>query len=254
MRLAFALVLFVNTLFVPVASSAADVPFKPLESVRASGPHLTDRGGLTLLGVGSVLVAGARDQDEEMQTHFRGQNRLGDFDEAGNYFFGTGVPGVLIGGGLWYFGDKYDDARTIHAGHASLEAVATTAITVSTLKLFVNRERPDGSDRFSFPSGHTSTVFASAGVLHQFYGWKTGAVAEAIGVLTGLGRVEANRHWFSDTVGGGLIGFAIGRAVARAHLNELGELESADEKRQASFTVVPFVDRDFALVQVTTLF
>ncbi|MEK7357738.1 MAG: hypothetical protein AAB250_14900, partial [Bdellovibrionota bacterium] len=131
--------------------------------LKSGAPHLVDDGGVWVLGIGALSVAGARDLDEDMQEHFRFQNRLGSYDSLGNEFFGTGAPGVLIGAGLWYYGETKDDSRSVHAGHASLEAVATTAIVVSSLKLVVGRERPDASDRYSFPSGHTSTVFASAG-------------------------------------------------------------------------------------------
>lgn len=236
--------LVLAAILVSTQAQAADVDFQPWRSVKDGAPHLVDTTGTWILGVGSLALVGARDQDEEMQAHFSHQNRIGGFEELGNEFFGTGVPGVLIGGGLWYFGAKNDDARTIHAGQASLEAVGATAIVVTALKGGVNRLRPDSSDRFSFPSGHTSTVFASASVLHEFYGWKVGAVAEVIGVLTGLSRVSANRHWFSDTVGGALIGFTIGRAIAKGHLDRLGETEAASGTQSTVFTVVPLVDSE----------
>ena len=237
-------------------SARADVaPFKPLDDLRASTPHLIDEGGVRVLGAGALLLVGARDLDEDMQERFRNQNRLGGFDHLGNEVLGTGVPGLLLAGGFWWQGERTQQARTVRAGQASLEAIATTFVATSGIKVLADRERPDGSDRHSFPSGHTSTVFASAGVLHEFYGWEVGAVADALGVLTAFSRVQANKHWFSDTVGGGLLGFSIGRAVARAHREQLGELaHNANGNGESPFTVVPIVDSTFFGAQLTARF
>ena len=48
----------------------------------------------------------------------------------------------------------------------------TEAITYG-LKLSINKQRPDMSNDNSFPSGHTSTVFHSAGYIHRRYGFKS---------------------------------------------------------------------------------
>lgn len=79
------------------------------------------------------------------------------------------------------------------------------------VKRAVARERPDGSDRESFYSGHTSTaaVFAGAVCLeHQ-------AIPCALGIGAALGvgylRVAANRHWLTDVSVGFGVGFSAGR-------------------------------------------
>lgn len=231
----------VVSIFISTSALAADVPFRPFRSVANAVPHLVDRGGLRTLGIGALMLAGARDLDEDMQERFAYQTRLGGYESLGNEVFGRGIPGLLLGAGLWTYGTKSDDARTIHAGQATIESISSTFVATSIVKGGANRLRPDSTDRFSFPSGHTSTVFAVSGVLHQFYDWKVGAACDAIGLLTALSRVTANKHWFSDTVGGGLLGFSIGRAIARAHLEDLGEIESAND-RQAAFTLVPMID------------
>ena len=45
--------------------------------------------------------------------------------------------------------------------------------TVNTLKQTTNIERPDGSNRHSFPSGHTATAFMTATMLNKEYGHKS---------------------------------------------------------------------------------
>ena len=52
---------------------------------------------------------------------------------------------------------------------------------VQALKYTVRRERPDGSNNKSFPSGHAASAFATATVLQRHYGWKVGAPAYALG-------------------------------------------------------------------------
>ncbi|RYZ73172.1 MAG: phosphatase PAP2 family protein [Proteobacteria bacterium] len=89
----------------------------------------------------------------------------------------------------------------------------------------VHRERPDGSDNLSFPSGHNTLAWTTAAVIHEFYGWKWGAVGYATGVITMVGRMGANKHWLSDTVGGAAAGIIIGGAIARAHKKRLNAQE-----------------------------
>jgi membrane-associated phospholipid phosphatase len=72
----------------------------------------------------------------------------------------------------------------------------------------------------SFPSSHTSTAFTAAGLIcvhHQYlqlYGgaWDTAACIESIAVATatGLFRVIGDRHYMSDVILGGAMGFTIG--------------------------------------------
>lgn len=66
------------------------------------------------------------------------------------------------------------------------------------VKTLVHRERPDGSNHFSFPSGHTANSMASAG-----WRWSIG-VPLALGA--GFGRMGAKKHYPTDIVGGALIG------------------------------------------------
>lgn len=88
-------------------------------------------------------------------------------------------------------------------------AVAIMNLGVRGVKPLVGRLRPDGSDRRSFPSGHTATAFMTAAMLQQEYGWKSpwfsigGYTAAAV---TGLSRICNNRHWLSDVVTGAAVG------------------------------------------------
>lgn len=97
---------------------------------------------------------------------------------------------------------------------SSAFAVAGTLIMANGTKLLRLRERPDGADRRSFPSGHTATAFVTATMLHKEYGttvspwFSVGGYTIAAGV--GLSRVMNNKHWVSDILAGAGIGILAG--------------------------------------------
>ena len=76
-------------------------------------------------------------------------------------------------------------------------------------KKITERARPDSSNNFSFPSGHTSNAFIGAEFLRQEYKdvspW-IGAGGYALAILTGYLRMYNNKHWFSDVVAGAGVG------------------------------------------------
>lgn len=83
--------------------------------------------------------------------------------------------------------------------------------SVFGVKKLSHELRPDGSDYYSFPSGHTAAAFASAEFLRQeykdvspWYGIAGYAAAGATGVL----RMYNNKHWVSDVVAGAGVGIA----------------------------------------------
>jgi len=77
--------------------------------------------------------------------------------------------------------------------------------TVLALKSISKVERPDGSSKNSFPSGHTATAFAGAEFLWQEYKDKSvwyGIAGYAVATGTGLFRIYNNRHWITDVAAG----------------------------------------------------
>lgn len=69
--------------------------------------------------------------------------------------------------------------------------------------------RPDSSDKYSFPSGHTAAAFVSAEFLRQEYKdvspW-IGVAGYATAVATGVLRMYNNKHWLNDVVVGAGVG------------------------------------------------
>jgi membrane-associated phospholipid phosphatase len=84
--------------------------------------------------------------------------------------------------------------------------------TTQALKVSIGRTRPDGTGH-SFPSGHTSTMFATATVLNQHFGWKAGVPAFAAATYVAAGRIQTRRHYLSDVTFGAALGIVAGRTV-----------------------------------------
>jgi hypothetical protein len=81
--------------------------------------------------------------------------------------------------------------------------------TVLGLKSITQIERPDGTSKNSFPSGHTATAFAGAEFMYQEYKDESiwyGVAGYAVATGTGLFRMYNNRHWLTDVAAGAGIG------------------------------------------------
>lgn len=92
----------------------------------------------------------------------------------------------------------------------------SAALLVYPMKIIVSRERPNGSDNRSFPSGHATRAFVSAEFLHQEFGhlspWVSIAGYTTAGATAYL-RLYQNEHWLSDVLAGAAIGMASTKLV-----------------------------------------
>ena len=89
-------------------------------------------------------------------------------------------------------------------------SIVIMGVSVASIKLLTGKERPDGSDFTSFPSGHTATAFMCAEILYQEYKDESilyGILGYTAAATTGYLRVYNDKHWFSDIVAGA--GFGI---------------------------------------------
>lgn len=107
------------------------------------------------------------------------------------------------------------------------EAMALTTATI--LKSATHTLRPDGSTYNSFPSGHTTQVFAAATFLNEEYKdrypWMPYAsytVASSVGLL----RVANNRHYVSDVLVGAGIGYLSMKVAYWTHRYKWGKPHS----------------------------
>ncbi len=84
------------------------------------------------------------------------------------------------------------------------------SFSLYALKHSTHRLRPDGSDRLSFPSGHTANAFAGAEFMAQELGGVSpyySVVGYAFATTTGVFRIYHQDHWLSDVIAGA--GFGI---------------------------------------------
>lgn len=116
----------------------------------------------------------------------------------------------------------------LKGGAVELGALATTRALTDGLKSVSDRERPDGSDDRSFPSGHASHAFAFATLanrnlesLDYLEGARTplqiGNAVLASGVV--WARVEAGKHYPSDVLFGAALGHFVTAFVHDAFMN-----------------------------------
>ena len=74
------------------------------------------------------------------------------------------------------------------------------------LKMSINKTRPDPSNKNSFPSGHTSTVFHSAVYIQKRYGFKYSIPACASAGCTAASRVDSKMHDILAIITGATLG------------------------------------------------
>jgi membrane-associated phospholipid phosphatase len=86
------------------------------------------------------------------------------------------------------------------------KSFGTNWLITHALKNTVKKERPDGSNDQSFPSGHTSAAFQGAAFIHKRYGWNYGIAAYAAASYVGYSRVDSDKHDNADVLAGALIG------------------------------------------------
>jgi len=134
-------------------------------------------------------------------------------------------PGATIGGTPFELGAAfatYAIARSMNKpgaisfGSDLIRAQVMAELLTVGIKQGTRRARPEGSG-YSFPSGHTSTAFASATVIQQHYGWKFGLPAYAVASYVAASRVEMKKHYLSDVAFGAAIGIISGRTVTLGH-------------------------------------
>lgn len=76
---------------------------------------------------------------------------------------------------------------------------------------------PSSTANQSFPSGHTSGIFAIATVMAKQYSesrWIPPTVY-SVATLTGISRIVNQKHWLSDVIIGAALGYGIGNFVVK---------------------------------------
>jgi membrane-associated phospholipid phosphatase len=190
--------------------------FRPFTDVLGDFRHLPNRTNAEFLVAGLVLAAGAHRADTEVTEDFAG-TRTALFR-----------PGAIIGGTPFELGAAfatYAIARSMNKpgamsfGSDLVRAEVMAELLTFGIKEGTRRTRPDGTS-MSFPSGHTSSAFATATVIQEHFGWKWGVPAYAVATYVGASRVEMKKHYLSDVAFGAAIGIMSGRTVTIGHAHK----------------------------------
>ena len=103
---------------------------------------------------------------------------------------------------------------------------------VQGTKIVSGRERPNFSNKHSFPSGHTETAFVAAEFLYQEYRDKSIWISiggYSVATFVGVARVYNNKHWVSDVVTGAGIGILSTKVVYWVYPYFRGKIGKKDQ-------------------------
>jgi hypothetical protein len=146
-----------------------------------------------LLSIVFLFVSSQSEAQDANET----KNEVGTIQTIGDVILFS-LPAATVGTSLLIGDDQ-------GAWQFTKGLLLTVGVTYS-LKLSINKPRPDMSNDNSFPSGHTSTVFHSAGYVHRRYGFKYAIPSYALAGFTAASRIDSNKHDILDVIAGAAIG------------------------------------------------
>lgn len=135
------------------------------------------------------------------------------FFESGEVV-GQAVVPVSCFGVMWVTGKVAHSTSLESAGADFLRAQFTNGILTLAMKAAIGRRRPNGAP-YSYPSGHTSVSFATAGVVYGRYGPYWGIPAFVAASYVGLSRLQENKHYITDVIAGAILGGYVGIKLTR---------------------------------------
>lgn len=180
---------------------------------------------LWIWGIGSAaaLLAGSYDVKVYKDLALSGDEF--EFANEVSDLMGTGIIGVTVSLSMIWAGSHWENDKVWNSGVSQFEALVATLAYTQALKVSVARNRPERFDPeqkahaldSSFPSGHTSTAFATASSLWANHGAMVGTPMMILAALTGYSRIQKGAHYFSDVMFGATIGMATGFGYAQHH-------------------------------------
>ncbi|MCA9041444.1 MAG: phosphatase PAP2 family protein [Planctomycetaceae bacterium] len=185
---------------------------------------VVNRENLIVLGIAlGGAIAIRQDLDGEVRDYTQEHPaRWG----SGSEFLGTlaepqyQIPVML---GIYGWSVYHQDEELHEFSTALISAYTVSSITTLTIKAIANTDRPSddwNNGQYGFPSYHTSSSFAMAAVVEEYYGWKAGVPAYALAGLIGWSRLDERDHDLSDVFFGAALGCVIGKTIAAHHLDQ----------------------------------
>lgn len=201
---------------------ARDVKEMPCDLWRDTKRVYANPVNLAILGAayGGSLALQESGPDSTIEHHF---NRNNDFRAPRHEFKKSwrdafavaGNPGTHFAlAGAWYLlGQTTCDDKTYEVGKTLFSALLINGATVVLGQTATWDKAPNG-EWGTFPSGHTSSAFVVASVLHEAYGHVVGIPLYGLASLVAVERLDDREHYFSDVAMGAVLGTVIGHAVA----------------------------------------
>ena len=198
---------------------------------------------LTYAGLTAIMVFGS---DMEIHEEYgvekeynplRFPKYLGDigkyYNKPGTYYFTAGLVTTIYGSGK-----IFNDPKLQQTASLMTRSIIITGLFTTALKVVIGRERPyvngDANefkpfnfsfdpDYMSMPSGHTSSIFAMMTVIaKQYDSWYVKIPAYSFAASVAMQRINDDKHWSSDILIGGTIGYIIGSLVVKRYQYKSG--------------------------------
>jgi hypothetical protein len=148
------------------------------------------------------------------------------YDKPGTLYFTAGLVGTLYGSGK-----IFNDAKIQETTVLMVKSLIITGLVTSVLKVAIGRERPyvdDDPDEFkpfsfdpdymSMPSGHSSSIYAMMTVIAKQYDeWFIKIPAYVFAASVTAQRINTDKHWSSDVLLGGTIGYLVGSSIVKRY-------------------------------------
>jgi len=145
---------------------------------------------------------------------------------------------------FYLVGRQKNDYRARETGILVGEASINGFIVATALKGISQRVRPkEGRDRSeffdggtSFPSGHSTQIWAVATVVANEYHDRrlVQVAAYSVASAVSVARFTAGKHYLSDVLVGSALGYGIGQYVYRKHHRKTSDLTFLDEVEKPS--------------------
>jgi hypothetical protein len=175
--------------------------------------HLPSKQNAYIAAIGGGLALAAHPADQGLNarllSHYDGVN----IAFAPGKYIGNTPEQVALSLGTYFYGRAFSQPKVSHLGMDLIQAQLLTEMLVEPIKFATGRERPDGSDHQSFPSGHAAVTFATATVIERHLGWRKSLLGYAVASYVAASRLHDNRHYLSDVIFGAAVGSIAGRTV-----------------------------------------
>ena len=193
--------------------SRKEIPQKLYGGLKYS---ITDRMNHLIFATSALAAIGSYQYDQKVKKYALREGLLSDDLSRAGDLYGGALSHWILWTTILAHSKLTDEPKNEFWEKIEFSSLALTANALVTylLKFGIGRERPNGGDNFSFPSGHTSHSFTIAAVTNELYGRKIGTLAYCMATLSAISRVHDNMHYLSDIIIGAGIGTIIGRGFS----------------------------------------